>query len=210
MLGALALACLLLGTARSDDRFSANAVKAAYLYRITGYVGWPGGHPSDAPFTIAVLKDSAVADDLKQIFSDHQINGHPTLVRSIEQMRDLGDAQLLYIGPEFTGDVRAIIASVADRPVLVVTDEERGLDDGSAINFVEEGEHVRFEVSLIAAHRAGLSISSQLLSVALRVEGKGHIGSRSQCLQGLKGGSVADCVERRLVRSAGGEQEMLK
>lgn len=204
MLGALALACLLLGTARSDERFSADAVKAAYLYRITGYVGWPQARPSDAPFTIDVLGDPAVADELRRILADHRINGHPARVRTIGLIRDVGDAQLVYLGPEFTGDVRAAIASIAGRPVLIVTDMEQGLDDGSAINFVEQGEHVRFEVSLIAAHRAGLSISSQLLSVALRVEG-GHLGSGIGCGHViLTGGSAPDCPARVLVRSAGG------
>lgn len=202
MLGALALAWLLVGTARPEERFSADAVEAAYLYRITGYVGWPGALASEAQFTIDVLGDSAVADDLRQILAHHQINGHPAQVRTIERVADLGNAQLLYIGPQFTGDVRAAIASIADRPLLVVTDEEHGLDDGSAINFVEGGEHVRFEVSLVAAHRAGLSISSQLLSVALRVEG-GHLGSGRDCNHdSLLGDSTPDCPGPMWARTA--------
>lgn len=205
LLGALGLACLLCSPARSDMRFPAQAVKAAYLYRITGYVTWPRDLPSDAPFTIDVLGGPEVADDLKQLLPGHPIDGHPARVVVIRRISQIHDAQMLYIGPQFTGDVHAAIVYSADRPVLVVTDEKNGLADGSTINFVEQGDHVRFEVSLTAATRAGLSISSQLLSVALRVEGA-HLGTGTNCERMRTSGRVDfDCPARMLARSTGGE-----
>jgi hypothetical protein len=42
---------------------------------------------------------------------------------------------------------------------------------GSVLNFVIVDKRVRFEISLTAAERAGLKISSELLSVAVRVHG---------------------------------------
>ena len=41
---------------------------------------------------------------------------------------------------------------------------------GGVINFLEANRNVRFEVSLVAADRARLSIDSALLAVAARVE----------------------------------------
>lgn len=183
VLSVLGLALLVCGAARAGGRYSADAIKAAYLYRITSYVQWPGRRRSDAPFTIDVLGDPAVAVELEQLLPDHTIHGHPARIRVITRIADLGDAQMLYIGPDFHGVVRVAIASVADRPVLIVTDEQRGLADGSTINFVEGGQHVRFEVSLTAASRARLNISSQLLSVAARVEGR-KLGSGIDCEHG--------------------------
>jgi len=206
-LAALGLTCLLCGPARSQERFSADAVKAAYLYRMAGYVKWPRTLPADAPFTIDVLGDRSVAQELKELLPGHPINGHPARVRVIKRISQVGDAQMLFIGPRFTGDVHAAIVESADKPVLIVTDESHGLADGGTINFVEDGEHVRFEVSLLAAARAGLRISSQLLSVALRVRGKGaHLGTGTYCEHiRLTGDVDFDCPARMLARSAGGE-----
>lgn len=202
--------CLLCSPARSDERFSANAVKAAYLYRMAGYVKWPRSLPADAPFTIDVLGDGRVAEDLKQLLPDHPINGHPAQVQAIDRISQLGDAPMLFIGPGFKGDVHAAIIASAGHPVLIVTDERHGLEDGGAINFVEDGEHVRFEVSLLAAARAGLSISSQLLSVALRVKGA-HLGSGTYCERfALMGGMDFDCPARMLASSAGREDGTLR
>lgn len=202
--------CLLCSPARPDERFSANAVKAAYLYRMAGYVKWPGSLPAHAPFKIEVLGARRVAEDLEQLLPDHPIDGHPARVRAIDRISQLGDAQMLYIGPDFRGDVHAAIIASAGHPILIVTDERHGLEDGGTINFVEDGEHVRFEVSLVAAARAGLSISSQLLSVALRVKGA-HLGSGTYCERlALTRGMDFDCPARMLARTAGREDGTLR
>jgi hypothetical protein len=78
---------------------------------------------------------------------------------------------MLYIGPGHADSLRALIAAVGSRPVLLVTDDEDGLAFGSALNFLKLDKRVRFEVSLTAADRSGLKISSELLSVATRVQG---------------------------------------
>ncbi|MGH8261798.1 MAG: YfiR family protein [Steroidobacteraceae bacterium] len=180
LIGALCLACSSGREVRAATQYSPDAIKAAYLYRFAGYVKWPQPRSVSAPFTIDVIGDESVADELKRLLPDHPINGHPARVRLIKRIADLGDAQMLYVGDEFRGDIRYAIESVARRPVLVVTDEGDGLEDGGTINFVEAGEHVRFEVSLTAAARAGLEISSELLSVAARVE-SGHLHSQADC-----------------------------
>lgn len=172
--------------------------------------GRPRSLPADAPFTIDVLGDEPVADDLEQLLPDHPIDGHPAHVKAINRISQLGDAQILYIGPGYGGSVHAAIIASAGHPVLIVTDERHGLEDGGTINFVEDGEHVRFEVSLLAAARAGLSISSQLLSVALRVKGA-HLGSGTYCERlALMGGVDFDCPARMLASSAGGEDGTLR
>jgi hypothetical protein len=180
VLGALLL-CLHGTNAGADAAYSEDAVKAAYLYRFAGYVSWPGSQVASSPFLIDVIGDSGVAKELARLLPDHPINGHPARVRAIARMADLGEAQMLYVGDGFAGNVKALTASLGDRAILVVTDESEGLNDGGTINFIEsEGGHVRFEVSLTSAARAGLHISSQLLSVAVRVKG-GHLHSGANC-----------------------------
>ena len=92
------------------------------------------------------------------------------------------------------------IASIASRPVLIVTDEERGLDDGGIINFIEADRRVRFEVSLTAASRAGLTISSELLSVAARVQ-RNPLRSEAQCERAIRArGQDLHCPLRMAIR----------
>jgi hypothetical protein len=63
-----------------------------------------------------------------------------------------------------------MLPALEQRPILVVTDSPDGLREGAIINFLVVDEHIRFEIALGAARSAGLTLSSRLLSAALRVE----------------------------------------
>ena len=138
--------------------YSEAAVKAVFLYRFADYVQWPPDALAARKFTIAVLGADEVATRLEELLPNHAILGLPAQVKQISEVRQIGDAQTLYIGRNYRGSLRAVIAALRDRPVLVVSDVVGGLDAGSAVNFVLSDQHVRFEISTVAASRARLKI----------------------------------------------------
>lgn len=157
--------------ARSED-----AVRAAYLYRFAGYVAWPDGGPSDAPFIIDVLDSPSLAHELRRILAAHTIKGRSAEVREIASLKELGPAQILYVGAGRAALLRELRPQ-GHPALLLVTAEEGALSSGSVINFLTVDSSVRFEVSLAAAERWGLKISADLLGVAVRVQnGHGQLG----------------------------------
>jgi hypothetical protein len=149
--------------------FSIEAVKAAFLYRFASYVEWPADSPV-TPFVIAVAGAEDVAKQLDELVPRMKVHGRAVEVRRVARVADLDGVHILYVGPELTSRSRSLRARAVERPILIVTDDARGLDAGGIINFVEASRNVRFEISLIAADRARLKIDSALLSVAARVE----------------------------------------
>jgi len=169
---AWAVACAVLSLqAHAAGEYSENAVKAAFLYRFADYIEWPPEAVPATSFVIAVLDDEGMARELEQLLPGHTIQGRSPEVHRITDVAQLGHAQMLYVGSTPRSELRAVADAVGTRPVLLVTDEERGLSAGSAVNFLRDGRRMRFEVSLAAAGRSGLRISSELLAVALRVHG---------------------------------------
>lgn len=164
----------------SAQPYSDVAVKAAFLYRFASYVEWPPDALTTPQFTIAVLDDAQLAADLHKLLPGHLIKERPVEVRVIHRAAELGSAQVLFVGRGDAEAHRRLIAGIASRPVLVVTDQDRGLEEGSMVNFLSLDRRVRFEISLIATERAGLHVSSELLSVAARVEG--HLRSEIRCM----------------------------
>lgn len=160
--------------------YSEDEIEAAFVYRFAGFVTWPADALGPPAFTIAVLDDDAVASDLERILAGTRLQGRPAQIRRITSIDQLGNAQILFIGGSSESRLKRWLAAIGSRPVLVVTDQPGGLDDGSTINFLMTDRHVRFEISLAAARRARLSISAELLSVATRVEG-GPMGSALSC-----------------------------
>jgi hypothetical protein len=155
--------------------YSEDAVKAAYLYRFAGYVNWPDDRPSGVPFTIGVVGSPGVARELRRLLPGHSINSQAVQVREISAPGELNGARILYVGAGHADFLRSLVPPPGGHSMLLVTDEEGGLNAGSALNFLTIDRNVRFEVSLTAADRWGLRVSSELLGVAVRV-----LGSRRQ------------------------------
>ena len=164
------LACGSSPVGNAAELYSESSVKAVYLYRFAGYVEWPPETPAHTRFTIVVMGDDQVAEALSRLLPQHPIGGQPAEVRVARHVAELAGAQMIYVGENHRGDLRDALAAVEHRPVLVVTGETDGLAAGSAVNFVQADNKIRFEISLDAATRAGLKISSQLLALAVRIQ----------------------------------------
>jgi hypothetical protein len=52
--------------------------------------------------------------------------------------------------------------------VLTVAEMDRFTETGGMINFIRQGNKIRFQINKVAAKSAGLKISSKLLSLASR------------------------------------------
>jgi hypothetical protein len=198
LLAAGALACA--GAARAQTgapvAYAADAIQAVFLYRFAGYVQWPVSD-GQRHFVVAVMGADDVAARLQSLLPEHPIHGLPAEVHRIRGLKSLGSVQMLYIGPDYHGSLAALTARLRGRPVLVVTDRDGALDAGSMVNFLMQSGHVRFEVSMIAAQQAGLTISSELLAVAQRVK----TGDRSaQPLCAPLAGQRALCERRVATR----------
>jgi hypothetical protein len=151
-------------------QFSIDAVRAAYLFRFASYVEWPAVEATGAPFVIGIYGAEDVAVHLERLTTNISIRGRPATVRRIRGVEDLQDVQILYVGPRVFRGARPLRERIANKPVLLVTDNRDGLVGGGVINFIEVNRNLRFEISLDAADRAGLKIDSALLSVAARVD----------------------------------------
>lgn len=146
------------------------AVRATFMLRFSDYVEWPAPPPPGAELRIAVLGDVGMVAGLQQAATERPQSHRRIVVAQVRTAAEARDAHVLFIGASRNGSLRSLSRQLGSRPVLLVTAEPGALGGGSMINFVEGPGRVRFEVGLAAAHGAGLRISSELLSVAARVE----------------------------------------
>ena len=150
---------------------SEERVKAAYLFRVLNYVEFPphSGERAAAPYVVGVLEDEIVADDLAQQVAGKQVNGREVSVRRLAEGSALGGLDVLFIGRSQRTRLPAILKQLRSAPVLTVTETADALEQGSIMNFRIVDGHVRFEISLPAADKAGIRLSSRLLALAVKV-----------------------------------------
>jgi hypothetical protein len=146
-------------------------IKAAFLYKFLGYVEWrPGAFAQPAsPIVIGVIGANDIADSLRTIVAGRTAGNRPVEVRRMRVGDPLDDVHMLFVGRAESSRLAQIVSAARQRGVLLVTDFEGALDEGSAINLLLFQNRVRFEVSLDAAEKSGLKLSSRLLAVATSV-----------------------------------------
>lgn len=147
------------------------SVKAAFLYKFLGYTEFPPSSFADpaAPLVIGVLGADELAAELARIVAGRNVLGRPVQVRIVKEGEAPGNVHMLFIGGSDNVRVRAALKSVSATPMLVVTETDNGLLYGSVINFKIIEERVRFDVSLEAADKNSVKLSSRLLTVANHV-----------------------------------------
>jgi len=159
------------GPAPDDAPQPEFGIKAAFVYKFLGYVEWRAGALGDAgaPIVIGVIGANDVAESLRALTAGRAVGDRPVEVRRLRPGESIADVHLLFVGRAESSRIPALATLAQQRGTLLVTDSEGALDDGSMINLLVRQNRVRFEVSLDAAEKAGLKLSSRLLGIALTV-----------------------------------------
>jgi YfiR/HmsC-like len=146
-------------------------VKAAYLYNFGHFVEWPVNVTTakNESFTVCVLGQDPFGPVLDAALVGETIAGKRVAAKRISTPQESGNCQILFMASAEEGRIKQIMETLNKQAVLTVSDMPRFSQRGGMIQFVLEGNRVRFEVNLTAVQQAGLSLSSDLLKVAAAV-----------------------------------------
>jgi hypothetical protein len=151
-----------------------NKIKATYLYKFISYVEWPAFAflEPNAPFVIGIIGSEGIAASLKSLITveGQMMNNHPIEVAMLKPEAPHTKVQILFISKHENAELKNILSATQTQPILTVTESEKGLNEGSIINFITDDNRVRFNVSVAQAERSGLKISARLLGVAKKIE----------------------------------------
>lgn len=143
-------------------------VKAAFLLNFTKFVEWPASElPDSNTFGVCILGNDPFGSVLDQIIEGESINGRKLTVWRTRPNSPKA-CQVLFVSKSERDNAQ--ILSGFGPGVLTIGEGDAFLHDGGMIAFVIENRRVRFDIDLTPAAKAGLKISSKLLSVARSVE----------------------------------------
>ena len=90
-------------------------------------------------------------------------------MKRISTPRDAGECRILFISSTEENHLKEILVALDESSILTVSDMPSFSRRGGMIQFVLEGDKVRFEINLTRAETAKLTLSSELLKVATTV-----------------------------------------
>ena len=153
-------------------------VKATYLYNFGKFVKWPATAPagkSDS-FAVCVLGQDPFGSILDATLAGEALDGKPVVLRRIPRPQDATDCRILFISATEEKHLKEILIALDEAGVLTVSDMPGFTRRGGIIQFILEGEKIRFEINLASAESAKLVFSSELLKVAASVKKNGRSG----------------------------------
>jgi len=143
-------------------------IKAAFLYNFAKFVKWPPqtfAQP-ESPIVIGVLGKNVFGGDLERTIRNKTFNNHPFQFKEFHSVTEVTHCQILFISTSEQERLPQIFKDLQGTSVLTVSETDHFIEAGGMINFVIEDKKIRFQINDEAAEKAGLTISSKLLSLA--------------------------------------------
>jgi len=142
-------------------------LKSAFLYNFSLFTTWP--EQSSVTFNLCIYGRDPFGEKLDFLLQDKQVNQRPIIVHRITQRDQLPKCQLVFISRSEAGNLPDIVESLANHPVLTVTDSPDACLQGVMLTMNVQQDKITFEANHKQAKKAGLSLSAQLLRLATKV-----------------------------------------
>lgn len=177
-IGAMALAFPFWHVTAQDSGPTEYQLKAAFLFNFAKFIEWPPSSfaSHQTPFVICILGADPFGRAIDDTLRGETIEGRAVIVERTHDLSQLRHCQVAFISASDKDHLREIFQSVRGANVLLVGETAGFASAGGAIQFEMRGDHIRFSINPEAAERAGLRVSSKLLSLATIVHDSGGNG----------------------------------
>lgn len=145
-------------------------IKAAFLFNFAKFVEWPpAAFPrNNSPIVIGVLGKNVFGQYLEETIRDKTVQNRPFVIKEFKSVDEAVHCHILFVSASMKESLPAIIDNLHNASILTVSDTDQFIKSGGMINFIIEDNKIRFQINDAAAKKAGLKISSKLLSLAAR------------------------------------------
>lgn len=156
-----------------EDENSVYSIQAALLYRFAQNIEWPDETFKNSKDNInfCVTGEDPFGQMLDQIITSNTIGGKKGSILKITKDTELKDrnCNILYISKSEKNKYIDIIKELTLISTFTVSDINGFSTNGGMLEYIIKDDLVRYKVNLKSVKKAGIKISSQLLSYAEEV-----------------------------------------
>ncbi len=170
----LALLATLSAPLRAADMTPAEAqIIAERICSFAHFVEWPAKKfaKADSPIVIGIYGADVLAGLVRETIQDRHIKDHAVVVKQVSALEEMPACHVLFISRTENGQLPRVLGPIRHSGVLSIGESDSFLNRGGVINLIEVGGAVRFQISVDAARRERLNISSKLLQLSLPENG---------------------------------------
>lgn len=161
-----ALVCVSIGTAkpaRGAPQQDEREARSTYVFKLVKYVEWPAGRKE---ILIAYIGDAESGAVMQKALSGRSSGEHTIRVLVMPAEAELTRCSVVYFAETKHGNARKLLDRLREVNALTIGENEAFVRDGGIVALVKAEGHIQIQVNLEAAQRAGVRISSHVLSLA--------------------------------------------
>lgn len=157
-------------------------VKAVFLLNFAKFTQWPSeAFESDrSPIVICILGEDPFGAVMEETIKGETVDGRKLKIKRCKQPAEVAGCQILFLTGMNQDRMVQVLRTMEGSSVLTVGESGTFLEAGGVIAFVMEQNKVRFAINETASERAGVKISSKLLSLAATVQTRRDTASGNQ------------------------------
>jgi len=144
-------------------------IKAQHVFNFARFIEWPPSKfaQPDSPLIIGVIGSGELENQLDEVVKGARINDRQVSIKRITNDAELRRCHILFVSRSERDRFGAILSEARGEHILTIGENDRFLNRGGIVNFLESGDSVIFQINLNAARHAGLKISSKLLQLRM-------------------------------------------
>jgi hypothetical protein len=139
-------------------------LKTAFVFNFARYTTWPPPSP-DGPFNLCILGEDDFGTAAQYLDGQH-LQARNIDVRFHKVDDDLSGCQLVYVTQPLAAQLDSLLPRLHAERMLTVSDIPDFAARGGILGLKIVDNRIRFEANPVAAKRAGLRLSAQLLRLA--------------------------------------------
>lgn len=142
--------------------------KALFLYNFIKNVEWPQSY-AQGDLIIGVLGASSISKELETIAGTQKAGNQSMKVRIFSTIEEIVNCHIIYVSPNKAGMLNPLLSKLNGHATLIVSDNKGGIQQGAGINFIMDGDKLKFEICRQHIEQKGLKVSASLLNLGISV-----------------------------------------
>jgi hypothetical protein len=140
--------------------------KSLYVFNFVKNIEWPASYQKNN-FTIAVLGNALIYNELKQNIQGKQNGSQVIDVNQVSNISSLKDCHILYIPIQQSNLLGAARKALAGKPTVIITEKKGLITEGADINLISLDGKLRYELAPTQIESKSLKVNKKLIELAI-------------------------------------------
>lgn len=146
-----------------------NQGKALFVYNFAKYIQWPEDADAEV-FTIGVMGQKDIFEQLVNLCTEKRINGLPVVVRMIDDPEKISDCKIIYVSRNQNLFFKDMMGLIGNEKILLVTEGKDMVKQGADISMMKQDNRLAFEINKETIAKKGLFVPNELMVLAINMD----------------------------------------